>query len=196
MFEFCMVPRAEPFLEANVTDWCVLGKSSELRLIDNGDASIFINPPGSDNTFLKYTKVGMEQNMSRYEHSTSMYADIVLRRAHLITARVELNVRQSTIHNSRRLEWSLESAGVIHTSSHLERERVRASCFRPTLMAALRSRGYANCDTRIVLVRSNNGAIIRDCELLWVPSRRRRFTREQLYSTRTQLYRRRRRMAL
>ena len=191
-----MVPRAEPFLEANVIDWCVLGKSSELRLIDNGDASIFINPPGADNTFLKYNKVGMEQGMSRYEHSTSMYADVVLRRAHLITARVELNVRQSTIHNSRRLEWSLESVGVIHTSSHLERERVRASCFRRTLMAALRSRGYANCDTRIVLVRSNTGAIIKNTDLLWVPSRRRRFARAQLYSARLQLYRRRRRMAL
>ena len=191
-----MVPRGDPFIEANVTDWCVLGKSSELRLIDNGDASIFINPPGADNTFLKYNKVGLEQGMSRYEHSTSMYADVVLRKTYLITARVELNVRRSTIHNTRRLEWALEGAGVIHTSSHLERERVRASCFRHTLMAALRSRGYADSDTRIVLVRSNTGAIIKDADLLWVPSRRRRFAREQLFSARLQLYRRRRRMAL
>ena len=101
MFEFCMVPRAEPFLEANVTDWCALGKSSELRLIDNGDASIFINPPGADNTFLKYNKVGVEQGMSQYEHSTSMYADVVLRKTYLATARVELNVRRSTTQHSQ-----------------------------------------------------------------------------------------------
>ena len=80
MFEFCMVPRGVPFLEAIVTDWCVLGKSSELRLIDDGDASIFISPPGANNTFLKYNKVGLEQCMSRYERNTSMCADVVLRK--------------------------------------------------------------------------------------------------------------------
>ena len=196
MFEFCVVPRGDPFIEANVTHWSVLGKSSELRLIDNGDASIFINPPGADNTFLKYNKVGLEQGMARYEHSASMCADVVLRKIYLITARVELNVRRSTIHNTCRLEWSLEGVGVIHTSSHSERERVRASCFRHTLMAALRSRGYANCDTSVVLVRSINGAVIKDNDLLWVPMRGRRFAREQLFSARLQLYRRRRRMAL
>ena len=117
-----------------------------------------------------------------------MYADVVLRKTYLITARVELNVRRSTIHNTLRLEWSLEGAGIIHISSYLERERVRAFCFRHTLTAALRSRGYANCQTRIVLVRSNAGAIIKDTDLPWVPSRRRRFAREQLFSTRLQLY--------
>ena len=79
MFEFCMVPRGDPFIEANVTDWCVLGKSSELRLIDNGDASIFINPPGADNTFLKYNKVRVEQGMSRYDHNTCMLTSFYVR---------------------------------------------------------------------------------------------------------------------
>ena len=190
MFEFCMVPRGDPFLAANVTDWRVLGKSSELRLIDDGDASIFINPPGADNTFLKYNKVVLEQGMSRYERSTSLYADVVVRKTYLKTARVEVNIRRSSTHNARSLEWSFEGAGIIHTSSHLERERVRASYFRHTLMAALRSRGHANCDTRIVQVRANAGAIAKDTDLLWVPSRRRRFARVVFYSNRVQLYRR------
>ena len=112
MFEFRMVPRGVAFLEAIVTDWCVLGKSSELRLINDGEASIFINPPGADDTFLTYNKVGLEQGMSRYERSTSMYADVVLLKTYLMTARVEVNIRRSATHSTRRLDGLLKAPGL------------------------------------------------------------------------------------
>ena len=173
-YEICMVPYGLPFLGASVDDWLALGKSSELRLVDDGDLAININLGDWSNSAcsrssLKYVKVGMEHGMGRYSHDASVHDDFVLRKIPLQNAAVKVKVVHFPFENIRKLECRLDGYGDIHASTHPANERLRVFCLRDIIRTALRSRERISCNTKIVLIRAGSNATMTLNALVWTP---------------------------
>ena len=153
-YEICMVPYGLPFLGASVDDWLALGKSSELRLVDDGDLTININLGDWSNSAcsrssLKYVKIGMEHGMGRYSHDGAVHDDFVLRKIPLQNAAVKVKVVHFPFENIRKLECRLDGYGNIHAATYPANERLRAFCLRDTILTALRSHERISCNTKI-----------------------------------------------
>ena len=174
-YEICTVPYGIPFLGATVDDWVALGKSSELRLIDDGDSTLNINLGDWSNSAcsrssLKYVKIGMENNMGRYSHDRALHDDFVLRKIPLQHAVVKVKVVHFPSENIRKLECLLDGYGTIHAATYPANERLRAFCLRDTILTALRSHERASCNTKIVLIRAVANETIKLQALVWTPS--------------------------
>ena len=174
-YEICMVPYGIPFLGATVHDWIALGRSSELRLNDDGDSTININLgdwsiSGCSRSSLKYVKTGMEHDMGRYAHDGAVHDDFVLRKIPLQNAVVKVKVVHFPFENIRKLECLLDGYGTIHAATYPANERLRAFCLRDTILTALRSHERASCNTKIVLIRAGTNETIRVNALVWAPT--------------------------
>ena len=168
-----MVPHGSPFRDADADDWIALGKSSESRLEHDDNAALDVNPLGRESRALKYIKIGVDQGMARYAHSSAMYEeydDIVLRMVPLQNAVVRVDVRECPTSRSRKLECRFQgSSAVFHNHTYPLRQNLRAFRLQDILLTALRSRGQASCNTKIVLVRVGPERVISPAAFLWEP---------------------------
>ena len=106
-------------------------------------------------------------------HSSAMYEeydDIVLRMVPLQNAVVRVDVRECPTSRSRKLECRFQgSSAVFHNHTYPLRQNLRAFRLQDILLTALRSRGQASCNTKIVLVRVGPEAVISPAAFLWEP---------------------------
>ena len=164
-----MVPHGSPFRDATVDDWMALGKSNESRLFADDNAALYINPLGRECRALKYIKIGVDQGMARYAHSMALYEeydDMVLRMVPLQNAVVRVKVLECSSSRSRKLECRFQDGNLVHSETYGERENLRAFRLQDILLTALRSRGQASCNTKIVLVQER---VILPSAFLWEP---------------------------
>ena len=167
-----MVPHGSPFRDAAADDWIVLGKWSESRLIIDDNAALYINSFGRENRALKYIKIGVDHGMHRYAHSRAKdgeYDDLVLRKIPLQNGIVKVDVVHCPSSRSRKLECRFQGGEVFHSHTYPERENLRTFSLQDILLTALRSRGQASCNTKIVLVRVGTDRVIKPDAFVWQP---------------------------
>ena len=175
LYEFCLVSHGSPFRGATVYDWIALGKSSESRLVADDNAALYINPLGRlSRGALKYIKIGVDQGMARYAHSGAVYEeydDVVLRKVPLQIAVVSVDVIACPWRRTRELECRLQGCDVIFSDTYSECENLRAFKLQDNLLTALRSRGRASCNTKIVLIRVGLKTVISPAAFVWDPGK-------------------------
>ena len=172
IYEFCMVSHGSPFRDAAADDWIVLGKWSESRLIIDDNTALYINPFGRENRALKYIKIGVDFGMPRYAHSRGNYEeydDIVLRKIPLQNGIVTVDVVHCPSSRSRKLECRFQGGDVFHSHTYSEHQNLRTFSLQDILLTALRSRGHASCNTKIVLVRVGTDRVMKPDAFVWQP---------------------------
>ena len=170
MYEFCMVPHGSPFRDAASDDWIALGKSSEMRLIHDVEAAIYINCLGMASRALQYIKIGVDHGMARYAHSRAMYEeydDMVLRMVPLQNAVVGVDAVHCPSSRTRKLECRFQCGDLVYRDTYSVSANFRALSLQEILLSALRSRGQASCNTKIVLVQVGSERVIKPDDFLW-----------------------------